>query len=101
MTGTDIQQQIEIDVDIDDIDTGEISQLYDEYKLWDTTYPWYRYSDYIFNFDASYHLILFLFTVLMGNQFPGPRMRKAAEEHTFGSGCRSTSTKKRTPIKLQ
>lgn len=37
----------------------------------------------------------------MGNQFPGPRMRKAAEEHTFGSGCQSTSTKKRTPIKLQ
>lgn len=37
----------------------------------------------------------------MGNQFPGPRMRKAAEGRTFGSGCQSTSTKKKTPIKLQ
>lgn len=80
---------------------GNYSQLYEEYKLWDATYPRYRYSDYIFNLDASYHLILFLFTALMGNQFPGPRMRKAAEEHTFGSGCQFTSTKKRTPIKLQ
>lgn len=37
----------------------------------------------------------------MGNQFPGPKTRKAAEEHTFGSGCQSTSTKRRTPTKLQ
>lgn len=77
------------------------SQLYEQYKLWDATYPWYSYSDYIFSLDASYHLISFLFTALMGNQFPGPRMRKAAEEHTCGSGCQFTSTKKRTPIKLQ
>lgn len=64
-------------------------------------YPWYRYSNYILNFVASYHLMSFVFTALTGNQFPGPRTRKAAEEHTFGSGCQSTSTKKRTPTKRQ
>lgn len=84
-----------------DMERWNYSQLYNKCELWDNTYPWYRYIDYTFNFDASYHLIPFLFTALMGNQFPGPRMRKAAEEHTFGRGYQSTSTKKRTPIKLQ
>lgn len=77
------------------------SHLYGEYELWDAKYSWCKYSDYVCNFDTSYHLFLLPFTALMGNQFPGPRMRKAAEEHTCGSGCQSTSTKRRTSIKLQ
>lgn len=56
---------------------------------------------FFFNFVSSYHLISFVLTALTGNPFPGPRTRKAAEEHTFGRGCQSTSTKKRTPTKLQ